>query len=459
MKKFLKIIGICLIAIVAVFSFAGCGESAYQLAVKNGYIGTESEWLESLKGKNGQNGENGVNYQDIRNLYDDLYEKGEYTGSFLDFIKDYIKVYDIGGMNLVANHALLSTVSVRATYGIYASAGSGVIYEIDSANQEVYIVTNYHVVYMENYYRVAENISIYLYGKESSSDAISCEYIGGSEAYDVAVLKIENEGARTIIDNNYEEVELADYNDLAPGEAMLAVGNAEGEGLTVVSGIVSAESRYIGYYISKNKAYYHRVFQFDAQINSGNSGGGVYNSDGKLIGIVSARHKSSVDFTSVDVVEGMCYGVPLVNVDCIYRYLRETNPNEEKNVKMYDYGMEGVTANSVAYYDTTEHKTKIVEDVAITNVDENSIADKIGLASEDLIKKIKVTKANGYEIEMDITRGFMVDDILMFVTSTGDEVKFTISRNQNPLELTYTMTEDDADALKTLESLAIEANS
>lgn len=454
MKKFFKVIGICFIVLVATFAFVGCGESAYQLAVRNGYTGTESEWLESLKGKNGQNGENGISYQDIRNLYDDLIDNGEYSGSFLDFIKDYIKVYDIGRMDLVANHALLSTVSVRAKQGIYGAAGSGVIYEIDEANQEVYIVTNYHVVYMETPKIIANNITINLYGKESTNDAISCEYLGGSEAYDVAVLKTSSAGAQTIINNHYEAVEIEEYNNLTPGQTMLAVGNAEGEGITVVSGIVSVENRYIAYYISKNRAYYHRVLQFDAQINSGNSGGGLYNSDGKMIGIVCARHISTVDFSSVDVVEGMCYGVPVVNIDCIYKYVRATVSNPNKTIKSYDFGMDYTGANSYAYYDTTEHRTKIVEDVAITSVTIGGLAEKVGLASEDLIKKIKVTKVGGEEIEMNITRDFMVNDMLLFANAVGDEIEITISRDSVQTVLTYTMVEADSDQLKTLESMA-----
>ena len=454
MKKIFRVIGICFIVLVAAFAFVGCGESAYQLAVRNGYTGTESQWLESLKGKNGQNGENGISYQDIRDLYDDLIDNGEYSGSFLDFIKDYIKVYDVGRMDLVANHALLSTVSVRATYGMYGAAGSGVIYEIDEANQDVYIVTNYHVVYMETPKTIANNITINLYGKESTNDAISCEYLGGSEAYDVAVLKTSSVGAQTIINNHYEAVEIEEYNNLTPGQTMLAVGNAEGEGITVVSGIVSVESRYIAYYISKNLAYYHRVLQFDAQINSGNSGGGLYNSDGKMIGIVCARHISTVEFSSVEVVEGMCYGVPVVNIDCIYKYVRATVSNPNKTIKSYDFGMEYAGENSYAYYDTTEHRTKIVEDVAITSVTAGGLAEKVGLASEDLIKKIKVTKVGGEEIEMDITRDFMVNDILLFANAVGDEIEITVSRDSVQMVLTYTMIEADSDQLKTLESMA-----
>ena len=466
MKTFFRVLGICLIAVVSMFTLVGCGESAYQLAVRNGFQGTESQWLESLKGKNGQNGENGVSYEDIRKLYDDLVDNGEYSGSFLDFIKDYIKVYDVGSMNLVANHALLSAVSVSYTYGNTQCSGSGVIYEIDEANEEVYVVTNYHVVYNESTNNIANNIHLYLYGKEikDSENTISCSYMGGSEAYDVAVLRMSKEGARKVINNHYEEVEIADYNDLSPAEKIIAVGNAEGEGISVVSGSVSVDNRFIAYYISDYVAYYHRTFQYDAQINSGNSGGGLYNSDGKLIGIVCAKHVTKQNFLedTIDVVEGMCYGVPIVHVDSIYKNIKSKYSGSAVTVKAYDFGMDYVGANSTAYYDNAEHKTKIKMDVAITEVIQNSLAHRAGLQNGDIVKSVKVRKLSGEEVEMEITRDFMLNDILMFANSVGDYVEFKIQRDEGgsePSLLTKNVTTllTDNSSLKTLENMALTA--
>ncbi len=74
------------------------------------------------------------------------------------------------------------------------SAGSGVIYRIDE-DGSAYVITNHHVVYendstAENH--ISNDISIFLYGMEGSNYAIPAVYVGGSQNYDIAVLKIEN---------------------------------------------------------------------------------------------------------------------------------------------------------------------------------------------------------------------------------------------------------------------------
>ena len=87
MKKILLSLSLVFIGIFSVFFMTGCAESAYEIALRNGYQVTESQWLESLKGSNGQDGEDGVDYEDIKSLYNDLKANGEYSGKFLEFIK------------------------------------------------------------------------------------------------------------------------------------------------------------------------------------------------------------------------------------------------------------------------------------------------------------------------------------------------------------------------------------
>ena len=96
---------------------SGCAMSAYDIAVQNGYEGSQQQWLESLKGQNGQDGQNGVNYEDIKNLYEALVISGDYSGSLLDFIKDYINVYDLG-FEVIANQCIMSAVGVRSYYTV-----------------------------------------------------------------------------------------------------------------------------------------------------------------------------------------------------------------------------------------------------------------------------------------------------------------------------------------------------
>ena len=454
MKKFFMSFALILISALSIFCFAGCGgESAYEIAVRNGYKGTESQWLESLKGNNGQDGEAGVSYEDIRKLYDDLVARGEYSGTFLSFVKEYISVYDAGS-EVVANQCLLSTVSVTTYFAVDSiqkvGAGSGVIYKIDEGNSAVYIVTNYHVVYVYQNNGIAEQIFVNLYGSEGPENEIACSYLGGSESLDIAVLKVTGAEAKKIINSGAEEVELGEFNDITVGESVLAIGNPKAEGITVVDGIVSADNRYIVYDISSVR-YYHRVFQVDAQINGGNSGGGLFNSDGFLIGIVSAKYASSYDYyEGLDVVEGMSYVIPLTNVVSATEYIiSNCDGKTVTKVKAFNFGITISGANSKAEYDTNLHKTVITEDVGIQTVTTNSLAEKVGLVEGDILKQITVTKEK-QTISFNITRDFMVGDILMFL-EVGDSVTFTVLRDQSQITLNaYKLTAEDEKYLKTI---------
>ncbi len=452
MKKFLISIALCLVGVFSIFCFTGCaGESAYEIAVRNGYQGTESQWLESLKGKNGNDGTNGVDYEDIKKIYDDLKTSGKYNGEFLEFVKDYLNVY-VSKNEVIASNCLLSAVSVSAYYEVnstdYVSYGSGVIYDIDETNNVVYVVTNYHVIYVYQNSAVADELYVNLYGSETSDARIACSFLGGSEKYDLAVLKIQGVGAQTIIKSNAKEVEIAEFNDLIEGESVLAVGNPEGDGISVVSGIVSKDSEYVNYSISST-VYNHRVFRMDAAINKGNSGGGVYNADGYLIGIVNAKFKSTYSYGELDVVEGMSYGIPITNVVSVADYVIKYCDGETKTtVKAYQFGITIGGANGgTKIVDSVAIKT---EDVAIIEISSSYLAEKIGLAQGDIFKEISITKENGTIISMEIIRTFMVSDILKFL-EVGDSLSLKISRSGEEKNITYTIDSADQSMLKTVE--------
>ena len=452
MKKFFISIALCFVGIFSIFCLSGCGGlSAYEIAVRNGYKGTESQWLQSLKGDNGKDGENGVDYEDIKKLYEQLYNNGEYTGSFLEFVKEYVNVYDTDE-DIIASRCLLSSVSVSAFYKVGMQSGgfsgSGVIYKIDEENDLVYIVTNYHCLYVYQNDAVADEIYVNLYGSESTFDRITCSYVGGSDCYDLAILKAEGVEAQKIIDSDAEAVELAKYHDITPGESVIAIGNPGGLGITVVSGVVSADNRYVDYDISSN-VYYHRVFQTDAAINGGNSGGGVFNDDGYLIGIANLKLLS----VNGNEMENMSYAIPAVHVASIAEYvIKYCNGSTKTFAKMYDFGMGVIGANSEAVYDTEEHKTKIVEDVAVESLKTNSLAQKVGLEAGDIIKKISITNSSKLILE-EITREFMVNDTLMFLEE-GDSLSVEILRGGLTQTLTYTISDLDSDFLVNLERLA-----
>ncbi len=195
---------------------------------------------------------------------------------------------------------LLSTVMIISEFGINASAGSGIIYRIDKEKGDAYIITNQHVVYSDD--AVSNNIKIYLYGMVLETYAIKAKYIGGSTAYDIAVLKIEGS---EILKNSYAKAaNLGRSADVRVFDTVYAVGNPEASGFSVTQGIVSVRTENLELEGADGQLIKLRVMRVDAAVNHGNSGGGLYDHEGKLIGIVSAK-------TQGTDVDNMGYAIPI----------------------------------------------------------------------------------------------------------------------------------------------------
>lgn len=300
MKKTLKIVSILCLAVLLVSFFAACdngqnGLSAYEIAVKNGFDGTEKEWLDSLTGETTVN-------QTINNFTFD----GE-----------------TANIAAAANVGLKSVVSVFAnfteiSYGggwfptqqqtTATSAGAGVIFQIED-NGSAYIVTNYHVVYDADSItsdKISTDVSVYLYGMESEQYGIPATYVGGSMYYDIAVLKVENNDLlkQAVTNNTACAAQFADSEKIVVGQTTIAIGNPAASGISVTSGIVSVDTEYITMLAVDNKTQItYRAIRTDTAINSGNSGGGLFDATGKLIGVVNAKMNTSQ-------AENIAYAIP-----------------------------------------------------------------------------------------------------------------------------------------------------
>ncbi len=163
-----------------------------------------------------------------------------------------------------------------------AVSGSGFIISGDG-----FILTNYHVV--EEAYIRGLNIEVITYDGEKYNASI----VGVEPANDIAVLKIDAEGLNA--------AEFGDSDSLLVGDTVYAVGNPLGElEFSMSTGHVSALDRVIN--TQENEAI--NMFQIDAAVNEGNSGGPVYDASGRVIGIVTAKYSSSG-------VEGLGFAVPV----------------------------------------------------------------------------------------------------------------------------------------------------
>lgn len=134
-----------------------------------------------------------------------------------------------------------------------------------------------------------------------NDDSFEAELVGADSSYDIAVLKIEAKGLPA--------VSVGDSDNLKVGESVVAIGNPLGElTFTMTNGILSAIDREIN--IDGNP---QNMLQTNAAINSGNSGGPLFNSHGEVIGIVSAKYSSSAGSSSASV-EGLGFAIPMDDV-------------------------------------------------------------------------------------------------------------------------------------------------
>lgn len=155
-------------------------------------------------------------------------------------------------------------------------AGSGVI-----LTEDAYIVTNHHVI------DGASTIKVRL----SSGQSYTVSLTGTDEKTDLAVLKIDASGLTAAT--------LADSSSVRVGDFVIAIGNPLGElGGTVTNGIISAKYREI---TIDGKSM--TLLQTSAAVNPGNSGGGLFNLDGELVGVVNAK-------SSGEDVEGLGFAIP-----------------------------------------------------------------------------------------------------------------------------------------------------
>ena len=220
--------------------------------------------------------------------------------------------------------------------------GSGVIISADG-----YIVTNNHVI------SGASDIKVKLNGKEYES-----KLIGTDSKTDIALIKIDETDLTYAIIANSDAVEV--------GDSAIAIGNPLGYGITVTSGIISALHKEI---TINNKTM--NLFQTDAAINSGNSGGGLFNINGELIGIVNAKTSSSI--LNSTTIEGLGYAIPSNTVNSIVESLL-------KDGYVKDRPTIGITVTEL-----TQDMNGLEKGLYITEVLENSAASKAGLIQYDRI--------------------------------------------------------------------------
>ena len=286
-----------------------------------------------------------------------------------------------------------STLTNSPMMGQYVKegAGSGVIVSTDG-----YIVTNTHVI------SGANNITVRL-----TNDAeYKATVIGTDVTTDLSVIKIDVTGLKPAVIGNSE--------NLVVGQTVIAIGNPLGRlGGTVTAGILSAKDREI---TINNQAM--NLLQFDAAVNPGNSGGGLFNLDGELIGIVNAK-------TSGMEVEGLGFAIPSSDAKLIITELIETG-------KVSGRPQLGIT---VAEIKSMTDKNQYIEQELYNFIDSTGLYI-VSATNPSLFVGDKLIALDGQSINT-------FDDIQNIINTkkVGDQVQVTVSRNKQMVTITIELTE------------------
>ena len=384
------------------------------LGVVVGADGTDGK--DGLDGKDGADGKDGKDGVDGKDGLDGEDGSDGKDGS-------------ITVINKGSNIAYATSKGLQSAVSIVCgdSSGSGVIYRLDKTKGEAFLITNHHVVYNADNRTangISKDITVYLYGSEIKAQGMKAEYVGGSAYYDIAVLHIQD--SSLLQSSDAVAVTVSDSDKIVVGEAAIAIGNAKGEGISASYGVVSVDSEHITITTTNQTA---RVIRVDTPVNPGNSGGGLYNESGELLGIVNAK---IIDST----VENIAYAIPS-NV-AIYVADNIIDHCYGTACESVQRGMLGVSVQTQASYMHTEKETGHVylcETVQIVEVTENSLVK--GLVFEgDVLKSISFG-----DTAMEITRQFHVVDAMLKVRE-GDEITLGVIRDGEEVFVTVTMTKE-----------------
>ena len=201
-------------------------------------------------------------------------------------------------------------------------AGSGVI--ISENDNEIFILTNYHVVKDTN------ELSV----KFINDEIVDAKVKGVSVRKDIAVVSVDKSIISNEALNTIKIAKIGNSDELKVGNGIIAIGNALGYGQSVTTGIVSALNREVS-----TDLYVQEMIQIDAAINGGNSGGALLNSKGEVVGINSVKYSSNAYNTSASI-EGMGFAIPISDVeDIIDKLIKGENDQESLSLGIEGYMM------------------------------------------------------------------------------------------------------------------------
>lgn len=295
------------------------------------------------------------------------------------------------------------TTSITTNFWGYqttsAASGSGFIFTDDG-----YILTNYHVVEDSN------SITVALYNGKTHD----AKLVGYDESNDVAVLKIEAE--------NLTPVVLGNSDNLNVGDSVVAIGNPLGElTFSLTSGAISAKDRAI----TMSGGNTMRLMQTDCAINSGNSGGALFNLYGEVIGITNAKYSSSSN--SEASIDNIGFAIPINKASAIAQSIIEKG-----------YVSKPYIGVSVATVSAETQSYGLPKGAAVKEVVKDSPAEAAGLQVNDII-----THLNGKEITDHTELVTIVSN-----AAIGDKLDLTVYRKGETKQISIAVGEQIQSAVE-----------
>lgn len=289
-----------------------------------------------------------------------------------------------------------SVVSIEVSTENAKGAGTGFVITDDG-----YIVTCYHVI------DGATDIAVTF----SDSTSYPATLVGGDEDNDIAVLKIDATGLKPVV--------LGDSTQLQVGDTVTTIGNALGTlANTTTTGVVSALDRAI----EMGDGSVINVLQTDCTVNSGNSGGPLFNAYGEVIGIVNAKYSSN-GYSSNASIEGIGFAIPYADVS-------------SKITDLMQYGYItgkpslGITVSTVSALDAQRYN--MVVGAYVNSVTEGSCAQTAGLQQGDIITGVDGQEITTYEELVNAKNE----------RSAGDQMTLNVWRNGETFTVTVTLDEE-----------------
>ena len=267
-----------------------------------------------------------------------------------------------------------------------AVSGSGFIITDDG-----YILTNYHVV------EGAETITVTTYG----GDSYDAELVGRDESNDIAVLKVDAKGLAPVT--------IGDSGDLRVGDEVIAIGNPLGElTFSLTGGRVSALNREI----TVSNGVTMDLIQTDCAINSGNSGGALFNMYGEVIGITNAKYSARNGSTAS--IDNIAFAIPISRVYGVVESIMDNGTIAKPfiGVTVGDVGEEALSFGLPA-------------GAAVKAVEEDSPAEKAGIEVNDIVTAVDGEPVND--------RGDLADAVA--ASKAGDTLTLTVYRQGESIEV------------------------